>query len=183
MRCDRYWFLTWTTYGTWLPGDRRGFVSDVKAADGSAIRHNIPGTEYDANLPALETYAALQQKTNAVKLSKIQAELLLNQFPETVEFRQWTLFATAIMPKHIHLFLSALQGTLKESIEDFKRWTGHQASSLVNLPNGRFWQDEWFDHWSRSDEQDERIMRYIQNNPVTAGLVKVFREWKYGGWS
>ena len=29
---DRYWLLTWTTYGTWLPGDARGFVSNV--ADG-----------------------------------------------------------------------------------------------------------------------------------------------------
>ncbi len=26
---DRYWFLTWTTYGPWLPGDRRGFVGPV----------------------------------------------------------------------------------------------------------------------------------------------------------
>ena len=43
---------------------------------------------------------------------------------------------------------------------------------MIDLPNGRFWQDEWFDHWPRSDEQDERIMRYIQNNPITAGLVK-----------
>ncbi len=28
---DRYWPLTWTTYGTWLPGDARGFaVSNVR---------------------------------------------------------------------------------------------------------------------------------------------------------
>jgi hypothetical protein len=26
MGIDRYWFLTWTTYGTWLPGDVRGSV-------------------------------------------------------------------------------------------------------------------------------------------------------------
>src|SRR5947209_816005 len=30
---DRYWFLTWTTYGTWLPGDARGFVGRVWSAD------------------------------------------------------------------------------------------------------------------------------------------------------
>jgi len=23
------WLLTWTTYGTWLPGDERGFVGNV----------------------------------------------------------------------------------------------------------------------------------------------------------
>ena len=30
---DRIWFLTWTTYGTWLPGDERGFVSPKFAGD------------------------------------------------------------------------------------------------------------------------------------------------------
>jgi hypothetical protein len=28
----RYWFLIWTTYGTWLPGDDRGFVSPVRSS-------------------------------------------------------------------------------------------------------------------------------------------------------
>ena len=27
---DRHWFLTWTTYGSWLPGDPRGFVSQLR---------------------------------------------------------------------------------------------------------------------------------------------------------
>ena len=100
-----------------------------------------------------------------------------------VQINRWQVFEFVIMPNHVHLFLSVLQRTLKESIEDFKRWTGHQASTRIKLPRNRFWQDEWFDHWSRSDEQDERIMKYIQNNPVAANLVRVFREWKYGGWS
>ena len=31
---DRYWLLTWHTYGTWLPGDRRGFVGRVREGSG-----------------------------------------------------------------------------------------------------------------------------------------------------
>ena len=27
---DRHWLLTWTTYGTWLPGDDRGSVVDSR---------------------------------------------------------------------------------------------------------------------------------------------------------
>ena len=103
MQCDRYWFLTWTTYGTWLPGDRRGFVSDIKAGDGTTVRHNIPGTEYDANMPSLEAHAGSRLKADPVRVSKIQAELLLNQFLETADVRQWTLLAAAIMANHCHL--------------------------------------------------------------------------------
>lgn len=29
----RCWLLTWTTYGTWLPGEDRGFVSPVRSSN------------------------------------------------------------------------------------------------------------------------------------------------------
>ncbi|MEZ6040780.1 MAG: hypothetical protein R3C20_09750 [Planctomycetaceae bacterium] len=103
MHCDRYWFLTWTTYGTWLPGDQRGFVSDIKRDDGTTVRHNLPGTEYDANVRALEAHAASLQKASSVRLTKVQAELLMDQFLVTAEVRRWILFAVAIMANHCHL--------------------------------------------------------------------------------
>jgi hypothetical protein len=27
---DRQWLITWTCYGTWLPGTARGFVGNVR---------------------------------------------------------------------------------------------------------------------------------------------------------
>ena len=109
------------------------------------------------------------------------AEMVVEAIQHRIQTQRWIVYEFVIMPSHIHLFLSVVQGTLKESMEDFKRWTGHQASKLVGLANDRFWQDEWFDHWSRSDEQDERIVKHIQQNPVKAGLVMDFQEWNYGG--
>jgi hypothetical protein len=47
---DRYWLLTRTTYGTWLPGDVRGFVSRVRdlrrgtKGEGGAHAPRSPGT-------------------------------------------------------------------------------------------------------------------------------------------
>ncbi len=111
------------------------------------------------------------------------AEMVIEAIQHRSQIQHWELFGFVIMPNHVHLFLSVLQGTLKESIDDFKRWTGHKAAKLISLPNDRFWQDEWFDHWSRSDEQDERIVRYIQQNPVKAGLVPAAADWKYGSGS
>ena len=52
---DRFWFLTWTTYGTWLPGDARGFVSPVWDDECERlVIHNELNTPYDTNLPKLE---------------------------------------------------------------------------------------------------------------------------------
>jgi hypothetical protein len=53
LRVDRHWLLTSTTYGTWLPGDPRGFVSNVADGPGPEVRHNIPGTPYDKDMPGL----------------------------------------------------------------------------------------------------------------------------------
>jgi len=104
---------------------------------------------------------------------------------EAIQHRQrnkvWEMFSFAIMPSHIHLFFELdRELSLKRELEEFKRWTGHQATKInSDLSAKRFWQSEWFDHWSRSDEEDEKIIRYIQNNPIKAGLAKLFGEYKY----
>jgi hypothetical protein len=49
---DRYWHLTWTTYGTRLAGSAGGFVSNVYADDGGReVRHNLPGTRSTPTSP------------------------------------------------------------------------------------------------------------------------------------
>jgi hypothetical protein len=50
----RYWLLTWTTYGTWLPGDERGFVSPVRENSYELWRSkNQRGTAYSRSMPGL----------------------------------------------------------------------------------------------------------------------------------
>jgi hypothetical protein len=102
------------------------------------------------------------------------------------------MFQFVVMPSHLHLFCPTAdasppgpngEGRLKGTLEQFKRWTGHRAGEVIDLGDGRFWQDEWFDHWSRSDEEDERIVAYIRHNPVKADLVKNHLEWPYGSWN
>jgi putative transposase len=106
---------------------------------------------------------------------------------EAIEHRHqrsdWHVFEYVVMPTHLHLFSEIGVLGLKETVEDFKRWTGHQAAKILSQDEERFWQREWFDHWSRSDEQDETIVRYIRDNPVKAGLVQDYADWQYGSWS
>jgi REP element-mobilizing transposase RayT len=103
----------------------------------------------------------------------------------------WQMYEFVVMPSHVHLFfeisgsvtLSRVdQGRLKIILEQFKRWTGHEAGKLLTLDGSRFWQDEWFDHWSLSDEEDEKIIAYIRRNPQKAGLVQNYKDWPYGSW-
>jgi hypothetical protein len=99
------------------------------------------------------------------------------------EQRNWRMFEYVVMPSHIHLFFELLREGLKHQLEQFKRWTGHEAAKLLNLDGERFWQDEWFDHWSRSDEEDEKIVYYMRRNPEKAKLVESYLDWPFGSWS
>jgi len=106
---------------------------------------------------------------------------------EAMEHRQtlgrWRLFEYVVMPSHIHCFFELGDARLKDVLEDFKRWTGHECMRRLGCTGGRFWQREWFDHWSRSDEEDEKIIHYIRQNPARAALVAHYLDWPYGSWS
>ena len=81
---DRYWLITWTTYGTWLAGDERGFVSNVYADDdGPEVRLNVPGTDCDRAMPLLQRYVRDHMIGDPFYLNKEQADALISQYQDT----------------------------------------------------------------------------------------------------
>src|SRR5258707_12751943 len=103
MSFDLVWLLTWTTYGTWLPGDDRGSVTSVHNERGPRHRHNIPDTPADPPMPGLRRSAGRLMKGEAVRLTNEQASEVLKQFRETSSYRGWLLVAAAVMANHCHV--------------------------------------------------------------------------------
>jgi putative transposase len=44
---------------------------------------------------------------------------------------------------------------------------------------GKFWHHESYDHYVRDEAELDRIIKYIVNNPVKAGLVNDWKDWKF----
>jgi REP element-mobilizing transposase RayT len=44
---------------------------------------------------------------------------------------------------------------------------------------GAFWQHESYDHVVRNEKEFTRIVAYIANNPVKAGLIEDWQAWPY----
>lgn len=91
----------------------------------------------------------------------------------------WHIASYVIMPHHVHLLFKAGRLGMGDVMRRFKTCTAREANRVLGRGGQRFWQKEWFDHWSRSPREDDRIVSYIRNNPVRAGLVKDFREWPW----
>ena len=136
-----HWLLTWRTYGTWLPGDARGFVSNVRGEDGHGERHNVPGTDCDRDLPGLERYARDQMKGKPILLGAEQARLVADDFRSSAAFRGWPLHAVAVLVNHVHLVVAAPEEVLTERLlQVFKSYASRKLNGLYPKPvNGSWW--------------------------------------------
>jgi putative transposase len=84
-------------------------------------------------------------------------------------FHRYQLHSFAVMPNHVHALVTpAVENA--QWLRPLKGFTAHVANRILGL-TGPFWQGESYDHLARSDEEFARIQRYIENNPVRAGLV------------
>jgi REP element-mobilizing transposase RayT len=138
---DRFWLLSWTCYGHWLPGDKRGFVGNVREADGRQVVHNVPGTPYDRDMPRLEAWVRNQMKGDRVALMPSDAQAMIVQYQETARIRRWGLQAASVMYNHTHVVLGVPGDPDPESIlETLKSWATRALRKLRPLPsNGTFW--------------------------------------------
>jgi hypothetical protein len=138
---DRHWLLTWTTYGTRLPGAACGFVGNVREADGTQVRHNIPGTPLDADIPALEKYVRDHMTGPPVELDRAQAEAIVAQYLETARVRAWKPEAASVMYNHTHLVVGVPGDPDPTAMRDlFKAWATRALKKLGPVPpNGGWW--------------------------------------------
>lgn len=167
---DRYWLLTWATYGTWLPGDARGFVSSVRDGPGARVRHNQPATPYDADMQGLQRSARRLLKGSPITLQLEQATVLLRQFQETAAYRRWLLAAVAIMATHVHLVVGVPgDPDPADLLGDFKSYGSRALNRRWGKPLSQTW---WVESGSRRRLPDLAAVlaaiEYVRNqlNPL-----------------
>jgi putative transposase len=96
-------------------------------------------------------------------------------------FQRYTLHAFAIMPNHVHLLVETAVPAA-QWLGPLKGFTGHAANRYLGL-HCAFWQHESYDRLVRDDDEFDRIRRYIENNPVAAGLAATPDEYPWSSAS
>jgi putative DNA methylase len=99
--------------------------------------------------------------------------------------RKWglyELFAWVVMSNHVHVLLQPHK-LLREVTRAVKNTSAREANLILGRTGLRFWQDESYDHWVRDSKELERIVRYIEWNPVRAGLVERSELWPWSSAS
>src|ERR1039457_6828064 len=82
------------------------------------------------------------------------------------------------MPNHVHLLILP-----KVAVPEITRWlkgsTARRANQLLMRTGLPFWQHESYDHWVRNTKEFDRIIGYIEDTPVSAGLVGSLELWPW----
>ncbi|MCB8943406.1 MAG: transposase [Ardenticatenaceae bacterium] len=92
--------------------------------------------------------------------------------------------AFSVMSNHAHLVFTPLEkedGTyhaLQKIMHSLKRHTAREGNKVLGR-EGAFWQHESYDHVVRNRQEWERIVAYVLNNPVKAGLVERWEDWPW----
>jgi len=106
---------------------------------------------------------------------------------EAFHFRDGTVFdlyAFCIMSNHVHAVFesggSDCQSDLPlyKILQSLKRHTARQANIILGR-QGAFWQGESYDHVIRDNTEFLRIIHYVVENPVQAGLVSKWEDWPW----
>lgn len=104
--------------------------------------------------------------------------------------QHYELYAYCIMPNHVHLLIRSLIEKFPPSrmpsaispVAEIMRLLRGRTARYCNLAlnrTGKFWHHESYDHYVRNEPEMERIILYILNNPVKAGLAKEWKDWKF----
>ena len=99
------------------------------------------------------------------------AEIVVNEMRQLTDWEIQTP-RYSVMPNHWHAILvptDAKAHSLSSVMKRLKGRTAHRIRQIIP-GEGPFWQGEWLDRWIRDEAEWDRVVTYIRNNPVKAGL-------------
>jgi len=156
-------FVTWRLHGS-LPAS---FTRDVVA-----LPPDKAFTAIDRELDGARTGP---RWLNDTRLAQLLSDSL--RYAEQ-ELKLYDLRAWAIMANHIHVVLYP-HVPLARITRSVKSFTGRKANRMLGTPEQPFWQQESYDHWLRDRYELEKIVRYVERNPVKAGFVEAPEDWRW----
>ncbi|MFH0763692.1 MAG: transposase [Candidatus Omnitrophota bacterium] len=91
------------------------------------------------------------------------------------------LYNYVIMNNHTHLLIKlAATESISTIMHSINRWYARWYNEHYER-KGHFWEDRFYGELTKDDIQLLAVMRYIDLNPVRAGLCKDPAEWRYSG--
>ena len=144
---------------------------------------------YSVRRPYIKAYVDLldSDRNPKIDLSKSENLEIIFGSLQFWEGQRLQNIAFTVMPNHVHWVVKLLDKDssgnpvyLQDILQSVKRFSSNRINKAENR-SGTLWQKESFDTTIRNEKHLFDAINYTLNNPVKAGLVSNWREWK-GTW-
>lgn len=98
--------------------------------------------------------------------------------------RRYKMICSTIMSNHAHFIFYKLDRSMSEIMQSLKGFSSYAANKILVEEQPQiqkedaFWQDETYDRSIRNRTELQHRINYTLNNPVKAGLVQRWQDWK-----
>jgi len=145
-------FLTWTTYGSWLPGDDRGWADS---------RGHLRAAEPNRTLVASRLLAE-----SPLALVGHQQSVVADVIAAHCKIRGWTLHAMSCRPQHVHVVVTAAGVSPEDVLTQFKAWATRRlkAASVDGQPQNsrrRWWSECGSRRWIYDVAALDAVVTYV----------------------
>lgn len=141
------YMLTWTTYGSWLQGDKRGYVKDGQILNAA---------------PALENSNKDNLNSPPVSLNSEQRDLIgIAVHNEAVKLNQ-KILALTVRKSHVHLVVECNFMSASSAVSHYKN-----AARLLLQSNGfigRLWTKGYSVRYCFDAEQLSAVINYVNKH-------------------
>jgi REP element-mobilizing transposase RayT len=139
-------FITWTTYGTWLPGDDRGWQI--------LKRGGIQAPDRDRELAAKK-----KMTESSFVMSEVHRSLVEQTVRKHCEIRRWHLHTLTARSNHVHVVVTASGYGPKTVREQFQAWCTRRLKEVV-VGRENFWTERGNGRCINTTADLERVIQY-----------------------
>jgi REP element-mobilizing transposase RayT len=146
-------FSTWTTYGTWLPGDPRGWYQR-----GHGLQEPDALRQFEA---------ALRMTESAVTLDPDQRRLVEKTIADHCAIRSWDLHAVNCRSNHVHVVVTAPGREIEVPREQFKAWCTRKLKDRERLltlaVRENWWTERGWDEYIDDVDNLAIVIAYVRD--------------------
>ena len=143
------YFITWTTYGTWLPGDERGWQ---RWGEGQLQPPN----------QLFREMAKSDMKEPSFMLSDVDRGVVEKTVAEHCDIRTWCRYAVNARSNHVHVVVAAPGYDPKTVRGQFKSWCTHRLKPS-HPERQRFWTEGGSCRWINFKDDLESAIIYTND--------------------
>jgi len=140
-------FHTWTTYGTWLPGDARGWFLSRRGLQPADIHRELS--------------SAMHMTEKALRLTDAERAIVEQTITDHCKIRNWELFAVNCRTNHVHVVVAANR-ELPVVREEFKAWCTRKLKAAAGVARKKWWTERGWDEYIDDDEGLTATIDYVQ---------------------